>query len=104
MSNNSEEFQAPDWVRNNETQEQKPMSKAQRIAITLTLIFVFPFCLWAGWIEFGRANQGHWIAWVYVFEWPAIGLLAFYLWRKLMKNEPIKFHIPTPEDRGIKGD
>ena len=75
MSNNSEEFQAPDWVRNNETQEQKPMSKAQRIAITLTIIFVFPFCLWAGWFEFGRANQGHWIAWVYVFEWPVASVL-----------------------------
>lgn len=101
---NNEEFKAPDWVSSDQAEELKPMSHGQRIAITLTLIIVFPFCLWAGWFEFGRAEQGHWRAWVYTFEWPAIGALAIYLWRKLMRGESIKFHIPTPEDRGIFND
>ena len=97
-----EEFKAPDWV--NEKQVETPMSKGQKVAITLFIFFFIPFCLWAGWFEFGRANQGHWRAWVYTFEWPIFGLLALYLWRKLMRGESIRIHIPTPEDRGIKDE
>jgi hypothetical protein len=100
MSN--EEFKAPDWINNE--QLEKPMSKMQKILVSLFISVFIPFCLWAGWFEFGRAHQGHWRAWVYAFEWPVFGLLALYLWRKLMRGESIKIRIPTPEDRGIKSD
>ena len=97
-----EEFKAPEWI--NEEQTEEPMSKAQKITITLFIFIFIPFCLWAGWFEFGRAHQGHWRAWVYTFEWPLFGFLALYLWRKLMRGESIRIHIPTPEDRGIKSE
>ena len=94
-----EEFKAPDWVIN---QDQSPIegpTKRQRFWMTFILVIVIPLFLFLGWFEFGRAEQGHWRAWVYTFEWPFFAFLAFYLWRKLMRGEKLK--IPTPKDYGI---
>ncbi len=99
-----EEFNAPDWVTKNEGNENTAMSKTQKTCITIFIFLFIPFSLWAGWFELARAQQGHWRAWVYAFEWPAFGFLGIYLWRKLMRGESLKFHIPTPQDRGIKSD
>ena len=92
-----EEFKAPDWV--NQTPIGEPTegpTKKQRFWLRFTLLVVIPFCLWAGWFEFGRAQEGNWRAWVYTFEWPFFGVLAFYLYKKLMRGESIKIKIPTP--------
>ena len=99
---NNEEFESPDWI--NKEQIQKPITKTHKISLSIFTFIFIPFTLWAGWFEFGRANNGHWRAWVYTFEWPLLGLLAIYLWRKLMRGESIRIHIPTPEDRGIKAE
>lgn len=96
MSN--EEFKAPDWV--NQTPIGEPTegpTKKQRFWLRFTLVVVIPFCLWAGWFEFGRAQEGNWRAWVYTFEWPFFGVLAFYLYKKLMRGESLKIKIPTPD-------
>ena len=98
-----EEFKAPDWV--NQTPISEPTegpTKRQRFWLRFTLIIVIPFCLWAGWFEFGRAQEGNWRAWVYTFEWPFFGVLAFYLYKKLMRGEPIKIKIPKPDLEQLK--
>ena len=98
-----EEFKAPDWV--NQTPIGEPTegpTKKQRFWLRFTLIVVIPFCLWAGWFEFGRAQEGNWRAWVYTFEWPFFGVLAFYLYKKLMRGESIKIKIPKPDLEQLK--
>ena len=98
-----EEFKAPDWV--NQTPIGEPTegpTKKQRFWLRFTLVVVIPFCLWAGWFEFGRAQEGNWRAWVYTFEWPFFGVLAFYLYKKLMRGESIKIKIPKPDLEELK--
>ena len=94
-----EEFQAPQWVQDesNPNIEDKHdlVSRKQKIVLTVLLLVVFPFCLWAGWFEFGRAQHGNWRAWVYTFEWPFFGAIAIYLWRRLLKGDMPK--IPRPD-------
>ena len=85
-------FQAPDWVR--EGGESEPLSAKQRRALTAVLFVALPFCLWAGWFEFGRAQSGNWRAWVYTFEWPFFGAIAVYLYRRIMKGDPPKISRP----------
>ena len=98
-----EEFKAPDWV--NQIPIGEPTegpTKKHRFWLRFTLIVVIPFCLWAGWFEFGRAQEGNWRAWVYTFEWPFFGVLAFYLYKKLMRGESIKIKIPKPDLEELK--
>ena len=87
-----EEFQAPEWIRNEE--ELKPVSTRQKIYFLLVLIIVIPFCIWAGWYEWNRAQEGHWRAWVYTFEWPLFAGVAIYMYRKFLKGDIPK--IPRP--------
>jgi len=95
----SEEFQAPKWVRdeNDPTIEKidQPITQKQKYFLIGTLVTVIPLCLLAGWFEFGRAQEGHWRAWVYTFEWPLFAGIAIYLWRRLMHGEMP--HIPKPD-------
>lgn len=86
-------FQAPQWV--SEGGATEPLSVKQRRALTAVLFIALPFCLWAGWFEFGRAQSGNWRAWVYTFEWPFFGAIAVYLYRRLMKGDVPK--IPRPD-------
>ncbi|MEN9692496.1 MAG: hypothetical protein RLZZ330_140 [Actinomycetota bacterium] len=89
---NEEEFKAPDWVVN-ET-EAKPLSKNQKIFFFTLVAIAVPFCLWAGWFEYHRAQEGHWRAWVYAFEWPFFAVVALYLLRRLLRGDMPK--IPRP--------
>lgn len=104
MKNNEEEFQAPKWVRDeaNLTKDKEflPPSKKHKITLTITLLVVFPLCLFAGWFEFGRAQSGNWRAWVYTFEWPFFGAVAIFLWRRLMKGDVPR--IPRPDFAALK--
>ena len=98
-----EEFKAPDWVSQTPIGEPtEGPTKKQRFWLRFTLIVVIPFCLFAGWFEFGRAQEGNWRAWVYTFEWPFFGVLAFYLYKKLMRGESIKIKIPKPDLEELK--
>ena len=94
MSN--EEFKAPDWVANQPIEEpQEGPTKNQRVFMTVVLVFVIPLFLFLGYFEFGRAQQGNWRAWVYTFEWPFFGGVAYYLWRRIMRGDIP--HIPRPD-------
>ena len=88
-----EDFKAPDWVTNNE--EERPVTDKQKKVLTVVVLIALPFCLWAGWYEFGRAQTGNWRAWVYTFEWPFFGGVAIYLWRRIMRGDVPR--IPRPD-------
>jgi len=51
---NREEFEAPDWVKNDSV--TPPVTNKQKRILNISLFVVVPFCLWAGWFEFGRAE------------------------------------------------
>lgn len=87
-----EDFEAPDWVSNDSA--TPAITQKQKRILNISLFLVIPFCLWAGWFEFGRAQSGNWRAWVYTFEWPFFAAISLYLWRRLSKGEIP--HIPAP--------
>jgi hypothetical protein len=93
------EFQAPQWVldESDPTKNSVPqvITRKQKLWLQITIFVAIPFCLWAGWFEFGRAQSGNWRAWVYTFEWPFFAFLAIYLYRRLMNGNPIR--IPRPD-------
>ncbi|CAB4335386.1 unannotated protein [freshwater metagenome] len=93
------EFSAPQWIQDeNDPNVPAPsgeLTQKQRLVLIITLVVVFPFCMWAGWFEFGRAQSGNWRAWVYTFEWPFFGAIAIYLFRRLMRGDVPK--IPRPD-------
>ena len=90
-----EEFKAPDWISDNKNQGMREPTKRERKYLTIFLIFFIPFTLWAGWFEFGRAQQGNWRAWVYTFEWPFIAAAALYFYFKYARGAKLK--IPQPD-------
>ena len=93
------EFQAPQWVldESDPTKDSVPqvITPKQKLWLQITIFIAIPFCLWAGWFEFGRAQSGNWRAWVYTFEWPFFAFLAIYLYRRLTNGKPIR--IPRPD-------
>jgi hypothetical protein len=86
------ETDEPAWIHEVGTH---PISEKQKKWLTIAMLVAVPFCLWAGWFEFGRAQHGNWRAWVYTFEWPFFGAIAIYLWRRLTKGDLPK--IPRPD-------
>ena len=86
-------FEAPDWVQNDS--ETPPITTKQKRILNISLFIVIPFCLWAGWFEFSRAQSGNWRAWVYTFEWPFFAGVSYYLWRRLTKGDSPR--IPRPD-------
>ena len=99
MQSKDEEFEAPQWVldESDATKNSVPqvITPKQKLWLKITIFVAIPFCLWAGWFEFGRAQSGNWRAWVYTFEWPFFALLAIYLYRRLTNGNPIR--IPRPD-------
>ena len=74
----------------------------QKLWFIATLSIVVPFCLWAGWFEWNRAQEGHWRAWVYAFEWPFFAIVALYMFRRFLRGDRIK--IPRPNFENNKKD
>jgi len=93
----NDEFEAPDWVRDDSA--TPPVTAKQKRILNISLFVVVPFCLWAGWFEFGRAQSGNWRAWVYTFEWPFFAAVSFYLWRRLTKGDIPR--IPRPDLKAL---
>ncbi|MEI7540825.1 MAG: hypothetical protein WCJ89_05040 [Actinomycetes bacterium] len=93
----NEEFEAPEWVRNDS--ETPPITAQQKRILNISLFVFVPFCLWAGWFEFGRAQTGNWRAWVYTFEWPFFAGVSYYLWRRLSKGDIPR--IPRPDLKAL---
>jgi hypothetical protein len=88
------ETDEPSWIHDEEG-GTKPVTSQQRKWLTIAMVLAVPFCMWAGWFEWGRAHQGNWRAWVYTFEWPFFGAVAIYLWRRLIHDDVPR--IPRPD-------
>jgi len=99
---NKDEFQAPDWVSDGSA--TPPVTNKQKRILTISLFIVVPFCLWAGWFEFGRAQSGNWRAWVYTFEWPFFAGVSLYLWRRLSKGDVPRIPRPNLEELAAESD
>ncbi|HEY1825112.1 MAG TPA: hypothetical protein VGG21_04030 [Acidimicrobiales bacterium] len=61
-------------------------------------------CVPAFVIEMLRALSGNELSWAYVFEWPALGAYAVYMWRKMLREErglakPRREKPPTDDPR-----
>jgi hypothetical protein len=100
------EFQAPKWVRDendpNIEKIEQPLTQKQKYFLIGTLATVIPLCLLAGWFEFGRAQEGHWRAWVYTFEWPFFGAVSIYMYRRIIRGDIPR--IPKPDLDKLKKD
>lgn len=55
--------------------------------IHLGLFLAELICIPAFVIEMLRALGGNELSWAYVFEWPALGAYAVYMWRKMLREE-----------------
>ncbi|HUW88555.1 MAG TPA: hypothetical protein VMW30_09345 [Candidatus Paceibacterota bacterium] len=88
------ETNEPTWIHEEEA-GTTPVSDKAKKWITGAMVAAVPFCMWAGWFEWGRAHEGNWRAWVYTFEWPFFAGVAIYLWRRLMRGDVPK--IPRPD-------
>ncbi|MGB8196122.1 MAG: hypothetical protein WCF25_03855 [Acidimicrobiales bacterium] len=72
--------------------------------INMGLVLAEVICVPAFIFELKRALGGNTLSWAYVFEWPALGLYAIYMWRKLLQDErgetprkPVEFDASDPE-------
>ena len=54
------------------------------LRLHLPMVLGVAVCLFAGWFELTRARAGHTVAWVYVFEWPAIAVAGVVIWWRLV--------------------
>lgn len=103
MNNPEDEFQAPKWIMDesdpNSPSAPTELTSRQKISLKITIFVVFPFCLWAGWFELVRAQDGNWRAWVYTFEWPFFGAIAIYLYKRLMRGDVPR--IPRPDLKNL---
>lgn len=48
--------------------------------LDLPLAVVLTLCAVITVIEYTRATEGVWRAWIYLFEWPMIGAFAIWIW------------------------
>lgn len=52
----------------------------------IPLVVVLALCIGATVIEFQRANEGVWRAWIYLFEWPLIAAFAIWMWVRFRRE------------------
>jgi len=60
----------------------KPRKTQWKLHVTLAVGLAI--CVVALIIEISRATNGHWPAWVYVFEWPLFAAFGTYTWWRLV--------------------
>jgi hypothetical protein len=48
--------------------------------LDVPLVVVLTLCIVITIIEYRRANEGVWRAWIYLFEWPMIAGFAVWIW------------------------
>jgi hypothetical protein len=70
--------------------------------IHLGLFLAELICIPAFVIELLRALGGNELSWAYVFEWPALGVYAIYMWRKMLREE--RGLVKTKPQRTFKDD
>jgi hypothetical protein len=54
------------------------------VCLHLLLALALPLCGIAAWWQVTRALGGNTLSWLYVFEWPAFGGIAVWLWWVLL--------------------
>ena len=57
------------------------------LGIHAGLVFAEVVCVSAFTLEINRALSGNTLSWAYVVEWPVFAAYAFYLWRRLLRDE-----------------
>ena len=55
--------------------------------IHLGLFLAELMCIPAFTFEMYRALSGNILSWAYVVEWPALGVYAIYMWKKMLREE-----------------
>jgi hypothetical protein len=56
------------------------MLSGRAVTLHLLLLLTLSLCGVAAWWQVGRALSGNTLSWLYVFEWPAFGAIAGWLW------------------------
>lgn len=69
-------------------------------ALHSLLAFALPACGYAAYWQIGRALHGNPLSWLYVFEWPAFGVLSAWLWWVLITG-PQASRIPCARTDGV---
>lgn len=62
--------------------------------IHLGLFLAELICIPAFIFEMYRALDGNVLSWAYVVEWPALGLYAIYMWKKMLREERGEIRAP----------
>jgi hypothetical protein len=70
--------------------------KVKTFRIHMGLLLAELICIPAFIFEVTRALGGNTLSWAYVFEWPALGGYAIYMWRKLLHEERAEHDDTTP--------
>jgi hypothetical protein len=70
--------------------------------IHLGLFLAELFCIPAFAFEMYRALSGNELSWAYVVEWPALGIYAIYMWKKMLREE--RGQTKTPRTKAVKDD
>lgn len=66
-----------------------PRSRAKDFwQLDVPLAVVLVLCTVITVIEYRRANEGVWRAWIYLFEWPMIAAFAIWIWYRF-KHEGV---------------
>ena len=56
------------------------------LTLHIPLVLVLTLCTVLTVVEFRRANEGVWRAWIYLFEWPLIAAFAIWMWVRFRRE------------------
>jgi hypothetical protein len=61
--------------------------RSRNLGLHLTFVTGMLVCGGAFVVELLRVTQGNTLSWVYVIEWPVLGITGSYLWWKLLHED-----------------
>ena len=67
--------------------------------LDLPLVLVLILCTVITIIEYRRANEGVWRAWIYLFEWPMIAAFAVWMWYRFKHDDGRRGFVQRWKDR-----
>lgn len=77
---------------------------ASALRFHVPLVIGVAGCIWAGRFELTRAREGHTIAWLYTFEWPAFAVAGIFMWWWIITNRDSRRADDTAADPDIAAD